>query len=131
MIAIDSSAIVAILRLEPEANLLLRALVRAEGRVMSALNVLETSMVLAGPRGDASIWEPLDAFIAEAEIDIVPFDAGQAHFARNAFVSFGKGRHPAALNFGDCAAYALAASRRCPLLFKGEDFSKTDLIPAL
>ncbi len=130
MIAIDSSALIAILRLEPDARLLLRALVEARGRVMSALNLLEASMVLAGPYGKELIWGPLDDFILEAGIEIVPFDGEQVRLARNAFMQYGKGRHPAALNFGDCAAYALAASRGCPLLFKGEDFAKTDIIPA-
>lgn len=131
MIAIDSSALIAILRLEPEATSLLRALVEARGRVMSALNLLETSMALAGPYGKGSIGGSLDDFILEAEIEIVPFDAEQVHRARSAFMHYGKGRHAAALNFGDCAAYALAASRRCPLLFKGEDFAKTDIMAAI
>ena len=62
---------------------------------------------------------------------VAPFDQEQARAAREAFLRFGKGRHPAALNFGDCAAYALAKARRAPLLFKGEDFPKTDIAPAL
>ncbi|WP_371818687.1 type II toxin-antitoxin system VapC family toxin [Rhodomicrobium sp. Az07] len=131
MIAVDSSALVAILRLEPDAKALLGALVAARGRVISALNVLETSLVLAGREGDGSVFAPLDAFIAEAGIEIVSFDAGQAAAARAAFLRYGKGRHPAALNFGDCAAYALARSRGVPLLFKGDDFAKTDIAAAL
>ncbi|MBT3069865.1 type II toxin-antitoxin system VapC family toxin [Rhodomicrobium sp. Az07] len=129
--AVDSSALVAILRLEPDAKALLGALVAARGRVISALNVLETSLVLAGREGDGSVFAPLDAFIAEAGIEIVSFDAGQAAAARAAFLRYGKGRHPAALNFGDCAAYALARSRGVPLLFKGDDFAKTDIAAAL
>ncbi|WKW51630.1 type II toxin-antitoxin system VapC family toxin [Rhodomicrobium lacus] len=131
MIAVDSSALVAILRLESDAKALLGALVAARGRVMSALNVLETSLVLAGREGDGSVFAPLDAFIAEAGIVIVPFDAEQAGLARAAFLHYGKGRHPAALNFGDCAAYALARSRGVPLLYKGADFARTDVVPAL
>jgi ribonuclease VapC len=131
VIVIDSSALVAILRLEPDAKELLRALVSARGRLMPALNMLETSLVLAGAQGGANIWQPLDAFLAEADVEIVPFDSEQAFFARNAFLRFGKGRHPAALNFGDCAAYALAKSRSLPLLFKGGDFSKTDVMKAI
>ena len=130
MIALDSSALIAILRMEPDARQLLRALVVARGRVMSALNLLETSLVLAGPKGDGSIWTLLDTFLIEAQVEIVPLDAEQAQIAREAFLRFGKGRHPAALNFGDCAAYALAKSRNAPLLFKGGDFAKTDIVPA-
>ncbi|MBI4724457.1 MAG: type II toxin-antitoxin system VapC family toxin [Rhodomicrobium sp.] len=129
--ALDSSALVAILRMEPDARELLRALANARGRLISALNLLETSLVLAGPKGGAGIWGPLDAFLAEAAVDIVAFGSGEAQFARDAFIRYGKGRHPAALNFGDCAAYALAKSRNVPLLFKGGDFRKTDIVPAL
>jgi len=131
VIAVDSSALVAILRLEPDAKALLGALVAARGRVMSALNMLETSLVLAGREGDGSVFAPLDEFMAEAGIVIVPFDTEQAGQARAAFLRYGKGRHPAALNFGDCAAYALARSRGLPLLYKGDDFTRTDIVPAL
>ncbi len=131
MIAIDSSALIAILRLEADAKELLRALVAARARMMSAVTMLETSLVLAGPKGSAAIWQPLDAFLAEAGVEIVAFDEAQAGLARDAFIRFGKGRHPAALNFGDCASYALAKSRKIPLLFKGEDFRLTDIAPVL
>ncbi len=131
MIALDSSALVAILRMEPDARELLRALVNAQGRMMSALNQLETSLVLAGPAGDGSIWTSLDSFLIEAQVEIVPLDAEQAQIAREAFLRFGKGRHPAALTFSECAAYALAKSRNAPLLFKGDGFRKTDIVPAL
>ena len=73
----------------------------------------------------------LDALIGRAKIEIVPFDAEQAAIARAAFLKYGKGRHPAALNFGDCAAYALAKSKGAPLLYKGADFAKTDIVSAL
>jgi ribonuclease VapC len=130
LIAVDSSALIAILRLESEAETFLRIIVEAGSCVMSALNLLETSMVLAGRQGGRSLWQPLDDFIAEAQIEIVPFDHDQARGARDAFLRYGKGRHEAALNFGDCAAYALARSRNLALLFKGEDFPRTDLIAA-
>ena len=130
MIAIDSSVLIAVLRLEPGADLLLRCLVQANARVMSAMSLLETSMVIAGQRGTKDLWEPLSEFIDEAAIEIAPFDYVQALLARQAFLRFGKGRHPAALNLGDCASYALAYSRRIPLLFKGDDFTKTDIIAA-
>ena len=128
---IDTSAMVAVLRLEAEADRFLRAIAAADECFMSALNVLETAMVIAGARGQAASWAPLDEMLSEAGIEVVQFDQEQAHDARQAFLRFGKGRHPAGLNLGDCASYALAASRKLPLLFKGEDFSKTDLVAAV
>ena len=131
MIAIDTSALIAIFRLEPEADSFLKAIVRAQARIMSALSVLEASMVMSGGAKTASAFAPLDEFLAEAGIDIVPFDGPQALLARAAFLRFGKGRHKAALNLGDCASYALAMAKGAPLLFKGEDFPLTDVRPAL
>ena len=86
-------------------------------------------MVMVGrsPSGGA---QGLDNFIAELAIEIVPFDDQQARHSRAAFIRFGKGR-PASLNLGDCVSYALAQSRGLPLLFKGNDFAKTDVVPAL
>ncbi len=131
MIVVDSSALVAIMRGEPEAGRFLETIATADALLLSSVNYLETSMVLAGPKGEAAVWHPLEAFLARANIVVAPFDQEQARAAREAFLRFGKGRHPAALNFGDCAAYALAKARRAPLLFKGEDFPKTDIAPAL
>lgn len=131
MIAIDSSAIISILRLEPDARSLLQIIVSARARLMSAFSVLETSLVLAGPKGGPQVWGPLEEFLAEAGVEIVAFDREQAAYARDAFLVYRKGRHPAALNMGDCASYALAKSRNVPLLFKGDDFTKTDLSRAL
>ena len=131
MIAIDSSALVAILRKEPDALLFAEAIGAAEAIVVSAVTFFETSMVLAGRVQDKTAWWLLDALIGRAKIEIVPFDAGQAAIARAAFLKYGKGRHPAALNFGDCAAYALAKSRNIPVLYKGADFAKTDIVSAL
>ena len=130
MIAIDSSALIAILRCEPEADRFIRVIAAADRRILSAVSLLETSMVLAGRTGDLRAWTGLDALMARASIEVVSQDAEQAMLARKAFLVFGKGRHPAALNLGDCAAYALARSRAVPLLFKGEDFARTDLLPA-
>ncbi|MGI9451559.1 MAG: type II toxin-antitoxin system VapC family toxin, partial [Geminicoccaceae bacterium] len=90
---------------------------------------LEAGMIAEVRKGEAGALE-LDNFILRGQIQTVPFDAEQADIARLAFRRFGKGRHPAGLNFGDCAAYALACSRGEPLLFKGEDFSKTDIAQA-
>ena len=130
MLVIDTSALIAIFRLEAEAESFLKTIVRAEARVMSALSVLESSMVMSGG-GDAGSFEPLDDFLIEAGIEIAAFDAGQAKAARDAFIRFGKGRHKAALNLGDCASYALAKSRGAPLLYKGDDFRRTDIIAAV
>lgn len=130
MIAIDSSAIIAIFKLEPEADHFLKTIVAAEGRVISALSVLEISMVMSGGAKAADTFAPLDDFLIEAGIQILPFDAEQVGIAREAFLRFGKGRHKAGLNLGDCASYAAAKVRSAPLLFKGEDFPLTDIRPA-
>lgn len=131
MIVIDSSALVAILRNEPDALLFAEAIGAASAAVVSAVSYFETSMVLAGRFQDETVWRPLDALIARASIEIVPFNSEQARLAREAFLKYGKGRHAAGLNFGDCAAYALAKSKRAPLLYKGADFAKTDVVSAL
>jgi ribonuclease VapC len=131
VIVVDSSAIIAILRLEPEADAFLLAIVNADGIEMSTMSALEVSLVLAGANGEATVWAPFDELLERAGIVVVPFDQEQMRVAREAFLRYGKGRHPAGLNLGDCASYALAAARRAPLLFKGEDFSRTDLIAAV
>ncbi len=88
-------------------------------------------MVLAGRASGADSWQDLDALIATYSIAVVPYVADQARIASEGFLHFGKGRHPARLNFGDCASYALAKSLDVPLLFKGTDFAQTDIVPAL
>ena len=88
-------------------------------------------MVLAGRLRDETVWQELDEFIRDAPIEIVAHDRELAEISRLAFIRFGKGRHPARLNRGDCAAYALAKKRGIPLLFKGSDFAHTDIVPAL
>ena len=130
-IAVDTSAIVAILRNEPEKDRFVDALLAASSRFMSAVSLQEAGMVIAGRFGNDTIWEPLDALLARLDVEIVAHDATLAHIARMAFLRFGKGRHPAQLNFGDCAAYALAQANGLPLLFKGGDFSKTDIVAAV
>lgn len=130
MIVLDTSALVAVLRREPEADRFLHVVARAQGCLLSAVSHLETSLVLAGRAGDRTSWRGLDALIHRAAIQVVSHDANLAEAAREAFLRFGKGRHPAALNFADCASYALAKTRDLPLLFKGTDFSATDLIAA-
>jgi ribonuclease VapC len=131
LIAIDSSAFIAILSLEQDAQNLLSIIARARTGMMSAVSLLESSIVLAARKKEAAIWQPFDQFLSEAGIEVMAFDEGQARLARTAFLKYGKGRHPAALNFGDCAAYALAKSRNVPLLFKGDDFRKTDILAAV
>jgi ribonuclease VapC len=121
---IDSSALIAILFDEPE-RLELENLINADPlRLISAVTKLEAGMVMVGQRGSA---EPLDRLLATVSARIIPFDDHQADIAREAFTRYGKGRHKAGLNFGDCAAYALAVAEAEPLLFKGTDFSATDV----
>lgn len=131
MIAIDSSALIAILRGEPKADDFLRAIAASEACLMSAFTYQETSMVLAGRSGNASSWADLDALVARAGIEVVVQDASLARQARSAFLLYGKGRHRAGRNFGDCASYALAKSLDIALLYKGADFVETDIASAL
>lgn len=126
---LDTSALIAVLRLAPDADGFLR-MIAARQCAMSTLSLLETSMVLAGRATDYG-FAALDEFIAAANIEIAPFDDVQMRIARAAYLRYGKGRHPAALNLSDCASYALAKSRRLPLLYRGEDFAQTDVLPAL
>jgi ribonuclease VapC len=127
---VDTSAVLAILQRESKAEVLARAMEQAAERSISAVSVLEAGIVTLSRRGEAGV-QKLDSFIVVAELEIVPFDAEQSLVARDAFKRYGKGRHAAGLNFGDCAAYALAATRALPLLYKGDDFSKTDVLSAL
>ncbi len=129
MIVVDSSALVAILKAEPEADEF-QQILAANRCLLSAVSHLETSQVLISIKNTAASAKGLDDLIGSAGIQIVGFDQAQAVLARDAFVRFGKGRHPAKLNLGDCAAYALAMSRGLPLLFKGTDFALTDVTPA-
>jgi ribonuclease VapC len=130
VIVIDTSALVAVLRREPEADAFLRIIADADRCLVSAVTCTEASLVLAGRTGNQTCWQGLDALLVRAGMEVVPHDADLAEIARNAFLRFGKGRHRAALNFGDCATYALAKARDLPLLFKGDDFTATDLVAA-
>jgi len=123
---IDSSAFLAIFLNEPERAHFLRLLVEDGARLVSAGTLLETSITLEAKRGE-SAGVDLDVFVHRLQIDIVPVDAAQVEIARAAWRRFGKGRHPAALNYGDCFAYALAKSSGEPLLAKGKDFERTDI----
>ena len=123
---IDSSAIVAALLNEPNAAGIALAIERSAQRLLSAASLLEASIVIESRKGEAGGRE-LDLLLYRAAIEVVAVDHDQAEVARIAWRRFGKGRHPAALNFGDCFAYALAKSRGLPLLFQGDDFSRTDI----
>lgn len=127
---VDTSALFAVLYEEPEAPAIEQALA-AEGRAaISAASLVEAGMVCEG-RGGAPAAARLDALLLRIGVEIVPFTAEHAALAREGWRRFGKGRHPAGLNFGDCFAYALAKSRNEPLLFKGDDFAQTDVKAAI
>lgn len=124
---VDSSALLAILQKEPEAAQLSEAILAAESRFISTGNLLEAAIVAESRRGPSGSRD-LDDLIAELELVAIPFDAEQVGLARDAFSRYGKGQgHAAQLNFGDCIAYALAKAEGEPLLFKGSDFSETDI----
>jgi ribonuclease VapC len=123
---IDTSAILAILQDEPERRRFSEALEGSDNRSLSAACFVETSMIIESRYGSDGVRD-LDLFIAKAALVLEPVDTEQAHIARQAFRQFGKGRHPAGLNFGDCFSYALARFTAEPLLFKGQDFSRTDI----
>ena len=123
---IDTSAIVAILLGESDAARYERAISRTWPRRMSAVALLETTMVVEGRSGPAA-GHDLDLFLQEAEIELTPVTPEHVEAARRAWRRFGKGNHRAALNFGDCFAYALAKTTGEPLLFKGDDFAHTDI----
>lgn len=128
MIALDSSAIVAVLLLEPEAPDFRRA-IAASGALVGAPTLVETRLVLEGYLFGRA-HSTLRAFLHGTGITIVPFDGAMFEAAADAFVRFGKGRHPAKLNFGDCLSYAVARVHALPLLFKGNDFVHTDIVSA-
>jgi len=123
---IDTSALIAIFLAEPERQNFLELILAAETRLFSAASVVETGIVIEARRGDAAGRE-FDLFLVRCNLQVIPVDAEQADLARTAWRRFGKGRHPAALNFGDCFAYALAKSTGEELLAKGTDFTLTDI----
>jgi ribonuclease VapC len=128
-VIIDTSAIIAILFNESDAEFFAQAITRADARRVSAATFVEASIVVdALTKGAGS--RQLDAFFRRASITVEPVTEEHAQIARQAFSDYGKGRHSAGLNFGDCFSYALAKALGEPLLFKGKDFSKTDLVAA-
>lgn len=123
---IDTSAVVAILRSEPEAERLERALVSDPVRLVPATCVLEARMALVSRRGEHALAE-IDLWLRKIEADVIPVDSELVDLATQGWLTYGKGRHPAALNFADCLSYALAKRADEPLLFIGKDFSQTDI----
>lgn len=128
-IAVDTSAIIAAMTNEPDASAYRSALLDSQPLV-SASAIIESTIVLAG-RDYVDVEMRLTAFLAEVLTEFVPFDEQMTRAAQQAFLRFGKGRHPARLNFGDCMSYALAKARGIPLLYKGGDFALTDIASAL
>jgi ribonuclease VapC len=130
-VIVDTSALIAILRDEPEAAACAKAIEAASRRRISAANFLEAAIVIDGSR-DPMASRRFDDLLEEADLVVEPVTEAQVRIAREAYRDFGRGgRHPAKLNFGDCFAYALARATGEPLLFKGDDFTHTDITPAL
>jgi ribonuclease VapC len=123
---IDSSALIAIIAGEPEWRPLIAAITASSICLVGAPTMMETSMVVLGRHGEEKLQDLRD-FCARSAIDVVPFGPEHVDLALDAFRRYGKGRHPAGLNFGDCFSYALAKATGEPLLFKGDDFSQTDI----
>ena len=124
---LDTSAVLAVLQDETERAEFVALIEQSSRRLISTVSVLEAAMVLEGRKGDDA-GSDLDLFLQRASVETVAFDQEQLSVARMAFRRFGKGRHAAGLNFGDCAAYALARWSGEPLLFKGSDFAATDVV---
>jgi ribonuclease VapC len=127
---LDTSVFLAIFQDEPERRTFNEVIESADSRALSVATFVETSMVLESRYGAEGIRD-FDLFLSKASISVLPVDVDQAHLARQAFRQYGKGRHPASLNFGDCFSYALAKSLAQPLLYKGQDFSQTDIQAAV
>lgn len=127
---IDTSAFVVILANEPERPRFVEEIEAAESRLVSSATWVETSIVIESRYGAEGL-RLFDLFLHKAAVALVPVDSDQAHAGRLAFSRFGRGRHRAGLNYGDCFSYALAITRGEPLLFKGDDFGHTDVIPVV
>jgi ribonuclease VapC len=126
---LETSALIAILLGENTASTFTRALIDAPEVLLPAHVIVEATMVMAGQRGAAGLAD-LDAYLAQLGATVVPFTEAHAFAAREAFLRYGKGRHPAALNFGDCMSYAVAKVTGRALLFAGGDFALTDVAVA-
>ena len=126
---VDTSAVLAVLFAEADAEVYARSIIETSPCRMSVANLLETSIVVESRSGLAA-GHQLDHFLEKAGMELVPVTPRQVEAARLAWRRFGRGNHPARLNFGDCFAYALAQATGEPLLFKGKDFAQTDIEPA-
>jgi ribonuclease VapC len=130
-VIVDSSALIALLTQEPEADAFADAIARAKAPLLSAATYVETAVVIDARRNPA-LSRAFDRFLEENRLSVEPVTSAQARIAREAYRDFGRGSgHPAQLNFGDCFAYALARDKNLPLLFKGDDFRRTDVDAAL
>ncbi len=127
---LDSSVVIAILGGESEAGAFREAIKKAPSRLLSVASLVEIGIVTLGRRGEAGTTQ-MRALVNALRLDVVPVSHDQADLALDAFRRFGKGRHPAGLNFGDCFSYALALAMDEPLLFKGKDFVHTDVRKAV
>lgn len=127
---LDSSAVLAVVFGEPELEAFARAIIAAPVCRISAASLFETSIIAESRAGHLAVRQ-CDSFFRNSRVSIEPVTEDHALIARQAYSDFGKGRHPAGLNFGDCFSYALAKSTGEPLLFKGDDFRQTDIQPAL
>lgn len=130
MIVVDTSALVAILRKEPEADVLARVIAAASRIVIGAPTKFEFLLVTAALRRAGGEQDAIN-LLARIDAEVLEWTSEHADLAFGALMRFGKGRHPAALNFGDCMTYAVAKALNAPLLFKGGDFTKTDIVSAL
>lgn len=130
MIVADTSALYAILAKEPDAGEFARAISRDDAPQISALTLYET-MIVCYARGGNGWLEDLQQLLTASNFAVVPFNRQSANAAQAAYQQFGKGHHPASLNLGDCAAYSLAVTLGCPLLYKGDDFTKTGISAAV
>ena len=127
---VDTSAVIAVLLGKPETESFVRALAEAPKKMISAFNALESAIVIEAKKGEAGGRE-LDLLLHRAQIEIIVLNVDQVELARTAWRKYGKGNHSAGLNIGDCCAYALAKYSGEPLLFKGKDFSQTDIQPVI
>jgi len=127
---VDTSALLAVILDEPESRRFRELIAEASMLKVSAVSVLEASLVLEG-RLHAEASRELDLLLRDTGFEVAPFDEQQVRLARRAWRRYGKGNHPAALNLGDCASYALSKVTGEPLLFKGDDFSQTDVVSVL
>jgi ribonuclease VapC len=126
---VDTSALIAIFRQEAEAREFINLIDRARAAMVSTVTVVETAAVLCGSRIGATRSQ-VEQLIEKLGLEAEPVDQDQQSIAIDALLRFGRGRHPARLNLGDCFAYALSKGRDVPLLFKGDDFARTDIVPA-